>query len=262
MFDTVASQQWRPETEIMANLIRRMKSDSEANIPPSYLVIIDLEFGYTSKQVLEIGLADLEGKEVLNCTTKYSDGIVAPASSNLAPITHPQRSYEEKVRKYIASDGRLPAEKVVEKLQAVSISDKTFSLSWASSCFDLSYLRQWLQQESIDKVLPGDENVCLLLQEFRTNVRRVIGRTCFKGRTFPLTLPLVFVLLFGYAHPLAGRNHRALVNAQQLALLARLFIDLCKPPSRRVYWQESTLKMSFPASGSNGWTFPSQQAKG
>ena len=231
MFDTVASQQWRPETEIMANLIRRMKSDSEANIPPSYLVIIDLEFGYTSKQVLEIGLADLEGKEVLNCTTKYSDGIVAPPSSNSAPMTHPQMSYEEKVRKDLTSDGHLHAENVVEKLQAVSISDKTFFLSWASSCFDLPYLRQWLQQESLDNVLPGNENVCLLLQEFRTNVRRVIGHTCFKGRTFSLTLPLVFVLLFGDAHLLARRNPRALVDAQQLALLARLFIGLCKPPA-------------------------------
>ena len=29
---------------------------------------------------------------------------------------------------------------------------------------------------------------------------------------------------------LSGHNHHALVHAQQLALMARLFIDLCKPP--------------------------------
>ncbi|KAJ5781652.1 uncharacterized protein N7518_010135 [Penicillium psychrosexuale] len=246
MFDAVASQQWRPETEIMANLIRRMESDSEADIPPSYLVNIDLECGFRSKEVLEIGLADIEGKGVLNCTTKYSDGIIAPSSSSPAPLTHSQMSYDKKVRMYIASDGRLRAKQVVKKLQEVGISNKTFFLAWASWRFDLIYVRQWLQQEGLSGVLPGDENVCLLFQEFRTNVRRVLGRTCFKGRSFPLKLPLLFVLLFGDTHPLAGRNHRALVDAQQLALLARLFIDLCKPPSRRVYWRASTLKMPFP----------------
>ncbi|KAI2730406.1 hypothetical protein CBS147332_2258 [Penicillium roqueforti] len=246
LFDTASSQQWRPETEIMVNLIRRMESDSESDIPPSYLVNIDLEFGFTSKEVLEIGLADIEGKGVLNCITRYSDGVIAPSSSSPVPLAHSQMSYEEKVKKYLTSDGRLRAKQVVEKLQGVGISNQPFFLSWTSWSFDLSYLRQWLRQEGLGCVLPGDENVCLLLQEFHTNVRRVLGRTCFKGRTFPLKLPLVFALLFGDTHPLAGRNHRALVDAQQLALLARLFVDLCKPPSRRVYWQASTLKTLFP----------------
>jgi hypothetical protein len=53
---------------------------------------------------------------------------------------------------------------------------------------------------------------------------------------------VLFLLLFGDDDPLSGRNHHALVDAQQLAQMAKLFIDLCKPPHKRVYWQKSGIK--------------------
>lgn len=104
------------------------------------------------------------------------------------------------------------------------------------------YLRKWLQEEGFHDVLPRDENLCLLLREFRINLGRVIGKQCYRGGPFPVSLPVLFLLLFGDDDPLSGRNHHALVDAQQLALMAKLFTDLCKPPHKRVYWQKSGIK--------------------
>ncbi|KAJ5606395.1 hypothetical protein N7510_009176 [Penicillium lagena] len=78
--------------------------------------------------------------------------------------------------------------------------------------------------------------------EFRMNVSRVIGRTCYQGRRFPLSLPVLFLLLFEENHPLSGHNHHALADTQHLALMAKLFVDLCKPLEERVLWQGSELK--------------------
>lgn len=247
LFAKAASVQWYPETRIMAEVIRRMGSDSKTKIPASEVVSIDLEFTIQTREVLQIGLADLEEAKVLDCLTEYSEGIIVPSSSPRAvPLNPRQRAFEKKVRAYFTKDGKLDAKNVVGKLQQAGISNKTMFLSWASWCFDLSFLRDWLEQEWFENVLPGDQNVCLVLNEFRANVRRVIGTTCHDGRRFPLNLPTVFPMLFGENHPLSGRNHHALIDAQQLALVAKLYMDLCKPPGKRVYWQESGVKMPGP----------------
>lgn len=115
-------------------------------------------------------------------------------------------------------------------------------MTWGLWSFDLTYLRDWLEAEEFHDVLPGDENVCLLLHEFRSNVSRVLGRKCYQGKLFPLPLPVFFPLVFGENHPLSGRNHHAAVDAEQLALMAKLFIDLCKPPDERVLWQGSEIE--------------------
>jgi hypothetical protein len=73
-------------------------------------------------------------------------------------------------------------------------------------------------------------------------MKRVVGRSCYQARAFPLNLPVLFLLLFGKHHELSGRNHNALVDTQQLSLLTKVFIDLCKPPNERVLWLGSELK--------------------
>jgi hypothetical protein len=201
---------------------------------------------------------------VLDCLTRYSEGVIAPSSSPLAvQISYQLKQFEKKVRALPSHDGTLDAKRVVGKLREIGISKQTIFLSWATWCFDLSHLREWLEAEGFHDVLPGNENVCLLLLEFRENVKRVLGRTCYRGRSFPLSLPVLFLLLFGEDHELSGRNHHALLDAQQLALMAKLFIDLCKPPDKRVFWQGSeikklgsgkrqrTLEESFPRMSSN-----------
>ncbi len=47
-----------------------------------------------------------------------------------------------------------------------------------------------------------------------------------------LQLEVIFNLLFGN-HDLANKNHRALPDVLQLRLMAKLFIELCKPPEQR-----------------------------
>ncbi|CAI7599446.1 unnamed protein product [Penicillium viridicatum] len=230
LFAKAASVQWYPDSNIMAELMTRMESDSKAKIPASEVVSIDLECIIQTGEVLQIGLADLEEAKVLDCLTGYSEGLIVPS------LNPRQQAYQKKVRAYFTHDGKLGAKKVVEKLQQAGISNKTMFLSWASWCFDLSFLRDWLEQEGFDDVLPGDGNVCLVLNEFRANVKRVIGTTCYNGKRFPLNLPTAFPVLFGENHPLSGRNHHALVDAQQLALMARAFIELCKPPEKRVHY--------------------------
>lgn len=73
--------------------------------------------------------------------------------------------------------------------------------------------------------VPGVEKVCLLLKVLQSNVKRVIGTTCFRGRQFPLSLLVVVLLLFGDTHPLAGRNHHHLRSSCVNPLAAGLLND-------------------------------------
>ncbi|KAJ6126755.1 hypothetical protein N7523_002367 [Penicillium sp. IBT 18751x] len=240
LFEEAASEQWFPAAKITAEVIKVMESDGKANIPASEMVNIDLKADIFSREVLQIGLADLEGAKVLDCLTKYGEAIIAPSSSHLiAPATWRQMMYKKKVRAFFTHDGTLDAKGVVRSVREIGISKRTIFLSWASWCFDLSLLRDWLEAEGFHNVLPGDQNVCLLFHEFRENVKRVLGTKCYQGRAFPLRLAVLFPLLFGENHELSGRNHHALVDAQRLSLLAKVFIDLCKPPDKRVFWQGS-----------------------
>lgn len=240
LFQKAASKQWFPGTATMTEVIERM-SDSDGDIPASQIVNIDLETDIVSKAVLQVGNVDLEGQKVVDCLTKLAE--TEPSSSTLSSLTaYRQMKHMKRVRGYFTEDGTLTAKKVVGKLQESGIDNGTIFLSWASWSFDLSHLRAWLETEGFDGVLPGDGKLCLLLKEFRSNVKRVIGTTCFRGRRFPLSLSVVFLLLFGETHPLADRNHHALVDAKQLALMAKIFVDLCKPPGKRVHWSGTEVK--------------------
>ncbi|KAJ5203235.1 Threonyl/alanyl tRNA synthetase SAD [Penicillium cf. viridicatum] len=211
--------------------------ESQPKIPASEVVNIDIEFTVFSREVLQIGLADMEGNKVLDCLTQYSEGVLAPSfSENHLPVppTSQQRAQKQKIKAYFTQDGTLNAKEVVEKLQEAGISKNTIFLSWTSWGFDLSYIRKWLEQEGFQDILPGNENVCLLYHEFRANLQRIMGKACHRGRAFPLKLPVVFPLLFSEEDPLSGRNHHALIDARQLCRMAKLFIDLCKPSGQRL----------------------------
>ncbi|KAK4865142.1 hypothetical protein LT330_001765 [Penicillium expansum] len=234
LFDQATSVQWYPETKVMADIIRRIESDNKAKIPASEVVNIDLEFSFYSQAVLQVGLADLAGNKVLDCLTQYGEGIIAPSSSRLsAPATWRQQNHAAKVKRYYTQDGKLNAKRVVEKLREANISQDTKFMSWASWGFDLSFLRDWLDDEGFSDVLPGDENLCLLYHEFRVNIKRVLGTNCYGGKSFPLSLPTFYPVIFGTNDPLSGRNHHAFVDSQQLSRLTNLFVDLCKPPNKR-----------------------------
>lgn len=87
LFEKAAFVQWHPETEAMAEILRRIESDSKAKISASEVVNIDIEFTFFSREVLQIGIVDLEGSNV-GYFPKYSEGVVVSSSSPLpAPPT-------------------------------------------------------------------------------------------------------------------------------------------------------------------------------
>jgi hypothetical protein len=133
--------------------------------------------------------------------------------------------------------GILDAKGVVAKLKEYDIKPDTMFVSWGSWHFDLSLLRGWLDAEGHHNVILSNQRLCLLLKEFQ----RSFGPTWNgpSARIVPLKLPFVFPLLFGEDHSLMERNHNALIDAQQLALMAILFVDLCKPPEELVVWNGS-----------------------
>ncbi|KAJ5905264.1 uncharacterized protein N7473_002180 [Penicillium subrubescens] len=223
--------QWFPVSDLAKTLVK--EHAREPTPPPSRL----------------IGLASLDGTpgRLLDCLTKYSKAGLAAikpsSSSNVStPLRRFQRDFENKVRALPSVHGTLDAKCVATKIQDLGISLDTKFLSWGSSGFDLSLLKNWLPAEGFDNVLPAGQNLCLLLLEFRANVDRVLGRECFRGRSFPLGLPTLFRVVFGEDDPLVGKNHHAVVDAMQLSLLAIVFIDLCRPPKKRLYWDGKAVK--------------------
>ncbi|KAJ6032016.1 hypothetical protein N7540_002748 [Penicillium herquei] len=113
-----------------------------------------------------------------------------------------------------------------------------------SSPGDHGHLIDWLEKEEVSHNLPADGKVCMLYHEFKTNMKERIGDKCFKGRSFPLSLPFLSTLLFP-GHDLVGMNHDALADARQTAILQRLFLDLCKVPEKRVLFK-GTLPIILP----------------
>ena len=67
-------------------------------------------------------------------------------------------------------------------------------------------------------VLPRGDKVCLLLQEFRRNMQTLLSR-----QAFPAVLVCAVSGSWGDDHDLAGRNHNALLDAQQLYLMLKVF---------------------------------------
>ena len=94
-----------------------------------------------------------------------------------------------------------------------------------------------MMEKRLVRTLPRDKLVCRLLLEYRANIYSVLGKKCFHGWPIPLALLTIFGMLFGMGHPLAGRNHDALVDSQQLALMAKLFFDLCHSPGQKILWK-------------------------
>lgn len=237
LFSLAASKKWRP----VSNLAEVMKKaiSTQTTLPPAYLVNIDLEFSMDRRQVYQIGLAGVDGTRLLDCRPKYSKPPPAPSWSSSGPLGFSQMKWGRKLELMPTMHGSLDAKGVVAKLNEHHITPNTMFVSWGMWHFDLSLLREWLDAEGYHDVLPNNEGVCLLLKEFRGNLNRILGKDCFHGRGFPLRLPFVFPLLFGEDHPLAGRNHNAIVDSQQLALLTNLFFDLCKPVGERAIWKDS-----------------------
>ena len=142
LFLKAASERWFPQTRLMGELVQKNRSNGSVDVPASQAVCIDLETSLLSREVLHIGLANIEGKAQLDCLTEYGQGVVAPSLSS-GPATNAKWKLdgEKKVRGYLTKDGTLKAGDVAERLRKIGICKDTIFVSWATCPFDLSHVR-------------------------------------------------------------------------------------------------------------------------
>ena len=93
-------------------------------------------------------------------------------------------------------------------------------------------LREFFEEAGYYDLLPLYENCIPMIPQFQNNLPKMWG-----GRRFPMKLEILFTLFFS-SHHLVEKNHRVLVDALQLRLMAMLFKKPCKPPSQRDLTQQ------------------------
>jgi hypothetical protein len=70
LFSKAATEQWLPTSPTMAKIMKRVGFDG-TDLPASEIVNIDLEFSICSREVLQIGLADLESRRSESAGLSY-----------------------------------------------------------------------------------------------------------------------------------------------------------------------------------------------
>jgi hypothetical protein len=111
---------------------------------------------------------------------------------------------------------------LAQLLQARGITPETIMLSWSTNYQDLCLLRRYLERDGYSNIRPPDENCIPMVPHYKRCLSRRIS----------VALDFIFPLIFP-GHHLAGLNHRALPDAQQLRLMTHLFVELCKSPEHR-----------------------------
>lgn len=132
----------------------KKETSEQKALPPALLVNIDLELSFTDREVLQIGLADMDGECVLDCLPKYSKPPAARSSSSPVPLYFQQRMFGKKFKLMLSIHGTLDSKGVLAQLDKHGITPTTTFVSWASWHFDLSLLREWLEIEGHHDVLP------------------------------------------------------------------------------------------------------------
>ncbi|KAJ5686292.1 Threonyl/alanyl tRNA synthetase SAD [Penicillium majusculum] len=138
---------------------------------------IDLEFTFFSREVLQIGIADMEGNNVLDYFPRYSERVVASSS---LPFLHSQLGSKRHRNK----DGTLDAKDAVAKLQEAHFEEYNIPLLVVMGIRPV-LLKRMARTRRVGDIPPGDENVCLLYHEFRVNLNAL---SCYYGKAFPLSL--------------------------------------------------------------------------
>ena len=220
--------QARPTTREMLALFASIRAGTSS---VSDLIFLDLEFNSSSRQVWEVGMCNAKGEVVLDCWTKYSPVALQDVGTRTDQLnSRMQRILKRATSKHSCRDLRMTARQVANKLRTLGITPQTTFVTWHKHAVDLSALRDWLELEGEHGILPDDSHCVLLLNDFRQNLRAVRLES---GSRFPLSLPILFPVFMGTKHPLAGRNHHAAVDAQQLYQLVNILTSLCKPPKDR-----------------------------
>ncbi|KAF4472348.1 Threonyl alanyl tRNA synthetase SAD [Fusarium albosuccineum] len=217
-----------PPMERMVSLLYSIQAGKSHE---SELRFLDLEFNSSTKMVFEIGMCNAKGDITLDYRTRYNPQVLnAIEVGRSRPNTYMDRLIESSTKKHNCRDSRMTARQVAEKLREQGVGPRTLFVTWHVSSLDLSALREWLESEGEHRVLPDDSQCLPIIMYFRRNLKTVKLKD---GRMFPLRLPLIFPLFHGLRHELAGRNHHAVVDAQQLYHMVEIFAMLCRSPKDR-----------------------------
>ena len=197
-------------------------------LPPEGLMFLDLEYDTTTRRVYEVGMCDAWGNKVVDCFTYLSDEEMkrtTVASSYAYPLKFNLLNRKAAERRHHCH-GTMDVHQLVKHLQKAGVTPETIMIVWATNNWDLSTIREWFEAEGYSDILPPDSKCVGMVRPFRANLGKLSD-----GTPFPLRLPILFPLFHSTRHELAGRNHHALVDAQQTCLIFRSFIALCKDPS-------------------------------
>jgi hypothetical protein len=194
-------------------------------LPPGALMFLDLEYDTTTRRVYEVGMCDAWGNKVVDCFTYLSDEEMK-RTTVVSNHTYPPKFNllnRKAAKKRQHFHGTMDVHQLVKHLQKVGVTPETVMIVWATNNWDLSTIREWFEAEGYSDVLPRDWKCVGMVRPFRANLGKLSD-----GTPFPLRLPILFPLFHGTRHELAGRNHHALVDAQQTRLMFWSFIALCK----------------------------------
>ena len=221
------------------DVLHRRERLSKGESSGVQVACLDLEFSPTTGKVFEIGICEyFTGKVLMDTAVEHGD---RPASRALhqslavgRPTHHP---FMEMMSRRIASKiyssaskkfrGRLNVYEIASQLREAGITPQTIFLTWHQSTTDFIRLRDLLEQEGYTDILQSNERCFPMIPSFKKNLHRLPG-----NKPFPVALEVLFPLLFP-KHELVGRNHRALVDALQLRLVATVFEEQCKLPKDR-----------------------------
>ena len=193
---------------------RILKGVVDGEIPSGRLIFLDIEYDVSSHRVHEVGMCDARGETIVDCFTSLSTAewertTLSPELQNdfIASFAVANRR-AAKLRNH--THGFMNVHQLVQQVRNVGITPETVVIVWATNYRDLSSIRDWFEAEGYYNILPSDSNCVSMVQPFRTNIGKLPD-----GRRFPLRLEILFSLFYDNRHELSGRNHHALVDAQQ-----------------------------------------------
>ncbi|KAJ5707783.1 hypothetical protein N7488_007584 [Penicillium malachiteum] len=224
------SWQWREISFLGKEVLSRIMNGVLEKSGMPLVVCVDMEACLRTGRIFQVAICDLEGRKLLDCQTILSREEMRRTSADPGGRDEIlQAIFERKARALASADGHMSVRQVSARLRKLfPRPEEVVFISWAKSKFDLSYLRDWLEAAGYSGVLPGNDRCYLVMQDFRYNLDRILGKTTFEGGVFPLSLPIFFPVVMGEGHRLSGRNHRALIDTQQLAILVNRLAVLCQ----------------------------------
>ncbi|KAF2962964.1 hypothetical protein GQX73_g10613 [Xylaria multiplex] len=226
-------------------------STQAGNTNGSDLRFLDLEFNPRTKRIFEIGMCDAKGDLTLDYRTRYQPETLAIINHGRdTKNTYMDHAIDRSTKGHHCVDSRMSARQVADRLREQGVSPRTWFVTWHHTTLNLSALREWLESEGEFDVLPDDGRCLPIMHHIRRNLKVAPGDD---GRTVPAALSVLFPLVMGSQHELAGRNHHAAVDAHRTYHLTEVYLMQCRRPADRPDgWLESLQKPE-------GWTVGQQQ---